>query len=147
MIDKELYRQGHKKDYEKEWMDKNRNAVLSRIETDFVITTTMDDDKEDFRAHRKDQKLAFNDPQRYCADRCISTGNCDIFEDFYDMSPEQVIAFCTECVLSESEDGECEIPEGFYDKPRPWKGMFIPSARLIYAYNGSLIITCQIRSH
>jgi hypothetical protein len=44
---------------------------------------------------------------------------CDIFDDFYEMSPQQVIAFCTECMLSEDEDGECEIPDGFYDKPRP----------------------------
>lgn len=98
-------------------MEKNRNAVLSRIETDFVNLN--DDDTQDFRMHQKDKRLAFKDPERYCADRCVATGNCDIFEDFYEMSPEQVIAFCTECVLSEDEDGECEIPEGFYDKPRP----------------------------
>ncbi len=36
----------------------------------------------------------------------------------YHMSPEEVIKFCTDCVLSEGE-GECEIPEGFYDQLRP----------------------------
>ncbi len=118
MIDSELHRQGHKKDYEKEWMEKNRRAVLSRMETDFGHVMEVDD-REEFRAHQKDQRMAFSDPQRYCADRCVATGNCDIFEDFYHMSPQQVIAFCTECVLSESEDAECEIPEGFYDRPRP----------------------------
>jgi hypothetical protein len=116
MIDGELHRQAHKKEYEEEWMKKNRNAVFSRIETDFV---NLDDDKEEFRMHQKDKRLAFKDPEKYCADRCIATGNCDIYEDFYHMTPEQVIEFCTDCVLSEDEDSECPIPEGFYDNPRP----------------------------
>jgi hypothetical protein len=118
MIDQELHRQAHKKDYEEAWMEKNRNAVFSRIKTDFV-NLDQESDETDFRLHQRDMRLAFKDPEKYCADRCIATGNCDVFEDFYEMSPEQVIAFCTECVLSEDEDGECEIPEGFYDKPRP----------------------------
>lgn len=116
MIDGELYRQAHKKEFENEWMEKNRNAVFSRIESDFV---NLDDHKEEFRMHQKDRRLAFKDPEKYCADRCVTTGNCDIFEDFYELSPEDVIKFCTECVLSEDEDGECPIPDGFYDKPRP----------------------------
>ena len=29
---------------------------------------------------RKDEKMAEDDPMRYCADRCVSTGNCDVFE-------------------------------------------------------------------
>mmetsp|Transcript_19562 Transcript_19562/g.34357 ORF Transcript_19562/g.34357 Transcript_19562/m.34357 type:complete len:213 (+) Transcript_19562:300-938(+) len=29
---------------------------------------------------RKDEKMAENDPMRYCADRCVTTGNCDVFE-------------------------------------------------------------------
>jgi hypothetical protein len=97
-------------------MEKNRNAVFSRIESEFI---NLDSDKEEFRMHQKDQRLAFRDPEKYCADRCVATGNCDIFEDFYDLSPQDVIKFCTECVLSEDEDGECPIPDGFYDKPRP----------------------------
>lgn len=36
----------------------------------------------------------------------------------YELGPEEVIKFCTECVLSE-EEGECDLPPGFYDKPRP----------------------------
>jgi hypothetical protein len=31
----------------------------------------------------------------------------------FKMGPEDVIKFCTECVLS--EEGECDIPDGFYD--------------------------------
>lgn len=119
MIDTELHRLSHKKEFEQEWMEKNRAAVMSRIETDFVAVMDNDIDKDDFRMHQRDKRLAFDDPQRYCADRCVATGNCDVFEDYFEMSPQQVITFCTECVLSESEDGECEIPEGYYDKPRP----------------------------
>ena len=29
---------------------------------------------------RKDEMMAANDPMRYCADRCVTTGNCDVFE-------------------------------------------------------------------
>ena len=29
---------------------------------------------------RKDERMAANDPMRYCADRCVTTGNCDVFE-------------------------------------------------------------------
>mmetsp|Transcript_32948 Transcript_32948/g.96155 ORF Transcript_32948/g.96155 Transcript_32948/m.96155 type:complete len:163 (+) Transcript_32948:69-557(+) len=116
LIDKELYRQSHKKDFEQEWMEKNRAAVFYHVESDFGPVANPDE--SEFRMHQKDMKLAKDDPQRYCADRCIATGNCDVFEDFYHMSPEEVIKFCTDCVLSEDE-GECDIPEGFYDQLRP----------------------------
>jgi len=116
LIDKELYRQSHKKDFESEWMEKNRAAVFHKVETDFGPIA--DPDEMEFRMYNRDKNMAVHDPQRYCADRCIATGNCDVFEDFYQMSPEEVIKFCTECVLSEGE-GECDIPEGFYDQLRP----------------------------
>jgi hypothetical protein len=133
MIDEELYRQGHRKEYEEEWMRKNRRAVLSQIETegfqDVVFGESSDNidgrsmtsmnlqsiDKEDFRQHRKDVMLAEKSPQQYCADRCVATGNCDVYEDMYDMTPQQVIAFCTECVLSEDEDAECDLPAAFFN--------------------------------
>lgn len=79
LIDKELYRQGHMKEFEAEWMEKNRAAVFHKIETDFGPIS--DPDETDFRMYAKDKKMAENDPQRYCADRCVATGNCDIFED------------------------------------------------------------------
>ena len=79
LIDQELYRQSHKKDFEQEWMEKNRAAVFYHVETDFGPVG--DPDASDFRMHQKDKKLAQDDPQRYCADRCIATGNCDVYED------------------------------------------------------------------
>ena len=157
MIDQEVYRQGHQEQYRKEWMEKNRPAILQRMHpsssNDDVSTTTttlLDDDIDtmtDVRQRRKDQHLAEKDPQQYCADRCIATGNCDVFEDLYvpyrssivsylllllrsithsqqqqqrstfcsfQLSPEDVIGFCNDCVLAEDEE-PCDIPEAFYD--------------------------------
>jgi hypothetical protein len=34
---------------------------------------------------RKDEKMASDDPAKYCADRCVSTGNCDVFEDMFEL--------------------------------------------------------------
>lgn len=64
---------------------------------------------------RKDEKMAEEDPFRYCADRCVSTGNCDVFEDMFDFSPEEVIKFCTECVLSE-EETPCDVPASLWEE-------------------------------
>lgn len=120
LIDQELYRQAHKKDFEREWMEKNRGAVLHSLggsganDDHESMALSFDDKLEDFRQHQKDLKMASDDPERYCADRCVATGNCDVFEDFYHLSPEQVLDFCEDCVLSEGE-GECDLPENFYE--------------------------------
>lgn len=78
MIDDELHRQANLKEYEKEWTEKNRAAIFHRIETDFV--NTQEPDAKEFQMYQRDTKLARRDPERYCADRCITTGNCDVFE-------------------------------------------------------------------
>jgi hypothetical protein len=90
MIDAEIYRQEHKKEYEAAWMEKNRGAILHNLrhgggggEADEVMASSssananlmvLDDDVQNFRQHARDVKLAKEDPQRYCADRCITTG-------------------------------------------------------------------------
>lgn len=79
LIDGELKRQSHKEEYETEWMEKNRAAVVSRMESDFV--PVMDIDVEDIRQRRRDENMARKSPEKYCADRCLSTGNCDVYED------------------------------------------------------------------
>lgn len=79
MIDSELVRQSHKKEYENEWMEKNRAAVMSRMESDFA--PVMEVDANEFRQARKDRRMAEKDPAKYCADRCITTGHCDVYED------------------------------------------------------------------
>jgi hypothetical protein len=90
MIDSELYRQEHKKEYEAAWMAKNRAAILHALNagrdgapappaasgspSSTAATTTMmlnDDDAKEFRQHARDVRMARDDPQRYCADRCI----------------------------------------------------------------------------
>lgn len=122
MIDGELWRENHKKEFENEWMEKNRGAVLKSInkagsdssagEASNLMVT--EDDQEAFREKNRDRYLAARDPQRYCADRCVTTGNCDVYEDIFDMSPQQVREFCEECVLSDGDE-PCDVPEAFYD--------------------------------
>ena len=36
----------------------------------------------------------------------------------FDMSPEEVLKFCEECVLSDDQD-PCDVPDAFYDKISP----------------------------
>ena len=63
---------------------------------------------------RKDRRLARTDPMRYCADRCVSTGNCQVYEDMFELSEKEVRKFCEECVLSEDEE-PCDVPEKFLE--------------------------------
>ena len=128
MIDGEKYRQEHHEEYEEKWMKKNKAAVLSRIDVDGAVGYPSqmmgESDREAMAEHRRDEKMAFTKPEKYCADRCVATGNCDILEDFYELGPEDVIAFCKECVLNNNdetiEDGAgCVIPDAFYDKEPP----------------------------
>ncbi len=63
---------------------------------------------------RKDRRLARDDPSRYCADRCVSTGNCQVWEEMFDMAADEVQRFCKECVLSLDEE-PCDIPEKFIE--------------------------------
>lgn len=82
MIDEELWRENHKEDYERAWMEKNRAAVLQSfgMNNDNMM---MRDDSEaiEYRQLLRDKKLARENPQQYCADRCIATGYCDVYED------------------------------------------------------------------
>ena len=48
---------------------------------------------------RKDKRMARTDPARYCADRCVATGNCEVWEDMFEMAADEVQAFCNNCVL------------------------------------------------
>jgi hypothetical protein len=110
--DKESDRETHHEEFEKQWMEKNRNNILHHTH-DFV-DPDKPDDYEVYRQQAKDKKMALEDPAKYCADRCIATGNCDIYEDFFQLSPSEVLSFCNDCVLS--EDGEnCILPDAFHD--------------------------------
>ena len=83
MIDGEVYRQGHKKEFEEEWAKKNRATMMQALKAGNEPSAFMatEEDPTDFRQHVKDKILASKNPERYCIDRCVSTGNCDIFEE------------------------------------------------------------------
>jgi len=53
MIDRELYRQQHLKDFENEWMEKNKGAVLQRLNDDYMISMDEEDLRENFRQMQK----------------------------------------------------------------------------------------------
>lgn len=131
-IDGELHRLRHKHEHDQEWLDKQRQwaKMEPTLPAGFEFNdaeTTFDTEGKSvpgFTAgvdrgispvqRRKDEKMANDDPMRYCADRCVSTGNCDVFEDMFDMDPREVIKFCKECVLSEDEE-PCDVPDAFLD--------------------------------
>jgi len=150
MIDEEIYRQYHHKEYEEAWMKKNKAAILSRLSdassnddsssssssSGYPSSMMMleGEDREAFAEHKRDERMAFLKPEKYCADRCLATGNCDIFEDFYELGPEDVLRFCEECVLfdengndndidsnetMEKSSSSCEVPDAFYEKEPP----------------------------
>jgi hypothetical protein len=116
MIDKELERLAHKKEIEEQFNTKNKRALDAIIPTNYVAN----EDLEPFppSVKFKDTKMALDNPQQYCADRCVSTGNCDVFEDMYHLSATEVMEFCTECVLSEEEE-PCDVPDAMFDGLSP----------------------------
>lgn len=93
-------------------MEKNRNQILRHLPSESDVMVDQDD-LQNVRQIAKDKKLAKEDPQRYCADRCVATGNCDVYEDIFDLSPQDVLAFCNDCVLSEDKE-ECQVPPAFF---------------------------------
>lgn len=126
MIDNELYRQQHHKEYEAAWMEKNKGAVITALSDNkanvgVYPSQMMDfDNRAAFAEHKRDERMAFLKPEKYCADRCLATGNCDILEDFYEMGPEDVLKFCEECVLGDDDTSMgCDVPEAFYEKEPP----------------------------
>lgn len=85
MIDGELWRENHKAEFERAWMEKNRGAVLQSMNANSnhqgVIEQLANEQAVDQRQLVKDKKLAQSNPQQYCADRCIATGYCEVYED------------------------------------------------------------------
>lgn len=82
MIDKELVRLATKQEADREWKRKNDAVLEQKLPQgfDFEESTVMQDVMAP-RQKRKDKRLAKDDPRAYCADRCIATGNCEVFED------------------------------------------------------------------
>jgi len=137
MIDGELERLAPEgaKQYDAQSMAQLKGTVVTKMQAGAVAnmggpavvgypSQMLDESqREDFAQHNRDERMAFTKPEQYCADRCVATGNCDILEDFYELTPESVIEFCEECVLNfeveDGEDNDCTVPEVFYEKEPP----------------------------
>lgn len=116
MIDREVHRLDHLSEHHAEEVKKNTVILTEHLPDEFELAQFGAlDDTGNLIEQRKDRRLADRNPERYCADRCIATGNCEVFEDFFELSPLQVIQFCEECVLSEDEV-PCDVPLAAMDK-------------------------------
>jgi hypothetical protein len=123
MIDAEIYRQGHKKEYEEAWMEKNRAAILHSLRgkgdagggeggpsspsasADGSLAALGGDDAEAFRQHARDVRMAREDPQRYCADRCISTGKRRTKDLFFSAAAVGLVSPSFSWIASEKNPG------------------------------------------
>jgi|UniRef100_A0A7S2UM05 hypothetical protein len=114
MIDQALYKQSHKKEIEDQFQKKQQAVAEVSIPQGFDFDESDIMENISHIQQRRDRLLAKRNPQAYCADRCVATGNCDVFEDIFKFSPQEVMAFCEECVLSEDEE-PCDVPDSFHD--------------------------------
>ena len=105
MIDNEMRRLYQKQETQSQWEARQRalQAEIHVIPDNYNFDAEFDDSSSSVvvqgfttsgvdrsttisgRTRRRDEKMVENDPMRYCADRCVSTGNCDVFEDMFDM--------------------------------------------------------------
>jgi hypothetical protein len=106
-VDDELYRETHLEEWKKERMQNDQAVLESKLPTEFEDADFAEPifNKQLIR----DRNLARNDPQAYCADRCLTTGYCEVFEEEFSFSAVEVIQFCEECVLSDGEE-PCDVP-------------------------------------
>lgn len=129
-IDLELLRLENKEEYEKAWKAKNQKVIEPVLPTTFNYDDFAELNGSDVIERRRDARMARKSPERYCADRCVSTGHCDVFEDILEMDAMEVMKFCTDCVLSEEEE-PCDIPEKMLDDSflslKPWMDSQIQS--------------------
>ena len=99
-----MYRLDHKDELKREKEAKSTILIEKELPTNFEFSSIADVNDIDLLEMRKDKRLAFKKPEAYCADRCLSTGHCDVYEDFLEMSVKEVLAFCEECVLSDHDE-------------------------------------------
>ena len=110
-MDNEYYRLTHKNEFDENY--KQKTKVETVLPKDFEFSDDFNSNNDQVQ-YRRDKKLAERSPEKYCADRCLSTGSCEVYEDFFKLSPSQVIEFCSDCVLNDDEDALCDIPDAFY---------------------------------
>ena len=116
----ELLRLSDKPEYFKQMKEQKKKIPGLPTINDYsdYAALNSNSDNSDIIEQRRDKRMARNNPAKYCADRCIATGNCEVFEDYFDMGPDEVIKFCNECVLSE-DDIPCDIPQSMLDGDYP----------------------------
>lgn len=87
----------------------DQNVVASLAEMSMRDNSVSYEDNEDLSfinaQLNRDRKLASSDPAKWCADRCLATGHCEVVEDFFKMTTQEVLDFCNSCV----GDEECTI--------------------------------------
>mmetsp|Transcript_629 Transcript_629/g.976 ORF Transcript_629/g.976 Transcript_629/m.976 type:complete len:175 (+) Transcript_629:135-659(+) len=118
MIDMELLRLTDKQEYFKQMKEQHKKTMQPVLPTQDDYTAYAALNSDDIVEQRRDKRMARNNPAKYCADRCISTGHCEVYEDYFDMGPDEVIKFCNECVLSDDEL-PCDIPDSMLDGDYP----------------------------
>ena len=112
-IDREYYRQTHKEEVETKKKERNTAVLERKIPQEFDVGSfNLLNVNENEVVSRRDTLLAKRNPEKYCMERCVATGHCDVFEDLFDFTPDEVMEFCTDCVLSEEEE-PCDVPEKF----------------------------------
>lgn len=124
-IDQELWRQGHKSEWEEQRNQRTAMVLEKDLPTGFEDDFNYMPEGLSPRQLKKDKLLARKDPATYCADRCVSTGNCEVFEDVFSLSPTDVMKFCTDCVLSEEEE-PCDVPEAYLEDDQSYYKMMMP---------------------
>jgi hypothetical protein len=73
----------------------------------------------------KDERMVQNDTRKWCQDRCITLGYCDVVEDLYEMDTTDVLKFCQECASLD----ECELT---YEKADEYVDMLADAAMNSY---------------
>ncbi len=111
-VDDELYREMHLDEWKNDRMQNDQAVLESKLPTEFEDADFAEPifNKQLIR----DRKLARDDPQAYCADRCLTTGYCEVFEEEFSFSAVEVIQFCEECVLSDGEN-PCDVPNSLLE--------------------------------
>merc|ERR1711862_552740 len=108
MIDREYERLTDHTNWRKKQQQEMRERQNAKIPEGFDFNSATDFTTTSQSANakiqrRKDKRLARNDPAKYCADRCVSTGNCSVWEEFFDMDAEEVQRFCGNVCLARTK--------------------------------------------
>ena len=82
-IDDQFFRQTHHDEVEAVFRQKNSKYSDEILPADFELDGHMMEDLLSSRELQKDLNMARKNPMAYCADRCLETGNCDVFESMY----------------------------------------------------------------